>query len=293
MKLDEVIHVLSCPDDSGDLELCENFLKCTICEKSFLMPYNDTVILLPSNSYHPSSDNTRKDYFDWYDNLKKGTQYNRKRNKPKFLPTKLSLGIDNEISSKIPSFKDEMVCEVGSGRRALSLKYAKFSKIIFHTDMDLDDIEYVRMKAKTLGLNNMIFIMCNYFHLPFKHNSIDNLICTGNLGRHGIDHDRKLTKEICQKTKINGNVIVDFSAKERTKIPYAKKDFQFAFKKIDILDFLTTFGLSQTKTFGIGYIPIIHDFSLWSYKIGNFFSKLILPPSRWLTISKNPPSNTK
>jgi len=285
-NLELALSYLACPDDKGSLNSTNNHLICQSCKREFRILNCNTIELLPKHPFHPNLEKSRKGYTKWYSKLLEGNQYSIEKNDKK--STSLPIEFDNDLVSKIQLSKNEFVCEVGSGRRNLSLKYAKNSKFVFHTDLDIEDIEKARVEAKRNNLDNILFVMCNYFHLPFKPASLPYVINTGVLGRHGNEHDEKLLEQICNVTKKGGNIIIDFNAKERKIISTAVDgSLKFNVLKKEIISLILKFNLKIEKIYGLGYLPMIRNYSPLSYKIGNTICKYFLPPSRWLVITKN------
>ena len=282
VSVKQVLKYLACPADGRELIINEKKLLCTNCKEEFQIIHDDTISLLPKSRYNLAPGDTRNEYLTWYSKLLKGNQYAIKKEKKNFLPLNLSRGFDLETISNIELFNNEIVCEVGSGKRSLSIDYAKQAKIVFHTDLDLSDIENARKKAKKLGISNIIFIFCNYFHLPFRKLSLPIMICTGNLGRHGLEHDKKLLEQVSTKACKNAKIYLDFVAKERKIVFYAKDGYSnFGISKKNLITKLEQFNLKIEEIHGIGYAPMMREFSPKTYKLINEIFKTILPPSRW------------
>jgi|TARA_B110000438_G_C15801278_1_gene645279 ubiquinone/menaquinone biosynthesis C-methylase UbiE/uncharacterized protein YbaR (Trm112 family) len=283
--LDDSLEFLACPEDLGTLVKKENTLVCKSCNKEFKILNENTVELLPSEHYKVKLDTTPEYYKIWYDNLLLGNQYVKTDLKDEkiIIPTFLPRGFDEELVSKITFPQSSIVCEVGSGVKSLSLQYAKKSKLVFHTDFDLKDIENARKSARDQNLKNIVFVMCNYFHLPFKENSLPIVINTGVLGRHGAEHDDKLLEGLSKITAYGGKLIFDAYSMERKILPDINKvGRNFAYHKKDISSIISKFDLHIEKITGVGYMPIIGNQINKLYSIVNKISKIFLPPSRWI-----------
>ena len=288
--LDDALEYLACPDDLGTLVKTDNYLTCQSCHKTFKILNENIIELLPKEHYHIKSNDTPEYYKIWYDNLLSGNQYVKTQDDDKkvIIPTFLPGGFDKELVSKVDFPTSSIICEVGSGVKSLSIQYAKKSKLVFHTDFDLKDIVNSRKLARDQNLKNIVFVMCNYFHLPFKENSLPIVINTGILGRHGAEHDDKLLEGMSKVVAYGGKLIFDFYAMERGILPDVNKvGRNFAYSKSSISSLISKFNLHREKIIGVGYMPIIGKQSDKIYKIGNLIAKKLLPPARWVvTCSK-------
>jgi 2-polyprenyl-3-methyl-5-hydroxy-6-metoxy-1,4-benzoquinol methylase len=278
--LETAIHYLGCPDDNEKLFIDGKFLVCQVCKRKFRILNENTIELLPKNPYKPKLAKSSKQYSEWYPKLLEGDQYSGERPNSKKV-----LNVDNydlEMISKIKISQDDIICEVGSGIRSLSLQYAKKAKIVFHTDLDLEDINVARKEAKNKKLENIFFILCNYFNLPFKKKSLPYVICTGILGRHGKEHDEKLLKEITIKLEGKGKFVTTINSKMK-KIFFVNAAHQhYGIKKTEIVDLFSKFNCKIVSIEGLAFLPNSRNASKYGYKILNPISKLFFPPSMWL-----------
>ncbi len=277
--LETAMNYLCCPDDYEKLSIDENFLVCQLCKRKFRILNKNIVELLPKNPYKPKSAQSNKQYSEWYQKLLEGKQYSGERPNSKKV-----LNVDNydlEMISKIEILREDIICEVGSGIRSLSLQYAKKAKIVFHTDLDLEDINIAMTEAKNRKLENVFFVLCNYFNFPFKKKSLSYAICTGILGRHGKEHDEKLLKEITSKLKIKGKFVITINSNMQ-KIFFVKASHQYyGIKKTEIAALFSKFNCRIVSIEGLSFLPNARNTSKYSYKIFNPISKLFFSPSLW------------
>lgn len=269
----DFLKYLSCPDDFNPLAIVDNNIKCTYCNRKFKLHKDNILELLPINPYDPGNENVST-YRIYYNRVRSVKKYSGITNLQK-----IHHSFDKEEISKIPLSNNDIICEVGSGIKSLSLKYAEKSAIVFHTDLVYDDIITVREEAIKRNLNNMIFVVCNYFHLPFLPNLFDCVISTGNFGRHGYPHDKRLLEQISRITKKNGKIIIDFMTKLRNILDRNK---EYDVDKNEIYLMMKNQNLKIISFEGIGVPPYFFYNRAILYKIFNILFKSFIPPARWL-----------
>jgi 2-polyprenyl-3-methyl-5-hydroxy-6-metoxy-1,4-benzoquinol methylase len=284
--LDSLISFLACPDDSNSLYIENNNLKCEFCEKKFRIINENTVELLPTESFEITADDeTTKTYTKYYADLQTlGYSQDPKKKlwgiETKTAPEGFVKTLRNFILKNI---KNEIVCDVGAGSGDYSLLLAKKSKYVFHCDLDLEAIMAAKESAKKHNLKNILFVHCNYFSLPFKDDSLQNITCIDVLER-GREHDKKLIVEISKKLQKTSKVILDFHSKERAKVN-KKLDLGGCYSKDEIITILKQ-SFEITLIVGMGFAPTLNQFPQSLYPILNFLSKKLFPPARWVIIAQ-------
>lgn len=281
--LEKTILFLGCPNDSKPIKIFQDKLVCEFCQNEFKIINENTIELLPSKSFKLRiENNTTKSYSEYYSDLltvghsrdsKKRLWGTKTKTIPKGFVDKLLTLVSNAVGN-------EIVCDIGAGSGDYSLILAKNSKYVFHCDLDLEAILFARAQAENLELNNILFIRCNYFYLPFRDDSLPFITCIDVLLR-GREHDDSLIKEIFKKLQINGKALLDFHSKERIKINKSI-DPDGCYSKNEIFSILSRFNFKVTFISGMGFAPTINKLPKTLYTLTNFSFKKILPPARWI-----------
>lgn len=291
--LNRVLKYFACPNDGSELKSLSHALICKTCNEKFKIINENTFDLVSKNSPIIELDSSTDWYRNFYSYVKKtgsGDSSSSSQYTP-FLKVK-RLGYITQSLKIIQKFtKNQIVYDMGAGRGDYSLALANQASLVFHCDLDLKAINTARKEANNLGLKNIIFVRCDYFHLPFHSNSIPFLTCFGSLLR-GKDHDEKVLEQFLRTVKKDGMLFVDFVGKERTKITHAKFH-ELKYTKNELSELFDRFNLKIIKIQGLSYIIIptvlehlIRKLPFSIYNIFDSFSKLFFPPARWFVISK-------
>lgn len=276
-----------CPYDKSEVFEKGNFLACKQCRQEF--PVQGNFIDFRSKQSIPFNDLSSSGswYQKYYETLLQkgkpeefggfGSVYNS-----------VSEGFVKETLNKLIGLpkKDDYVCDVGAGIGDYSIPIASKCKIIFHCDLDLDAVMLAQKHANEKNIENIFFLACDYFKLPFKENTI-NLTYGIDVIERGHDQDRTLINEVIRITKNNGIMVFDCHSKERFKFTRVKENVLFTYSKTDIVKFCKDFELENIKIIGTGYLPQIKKWSNFEYRLFNNMGKqLCIPPARWLMINK-------
>lgn len=273
---------MACPNDYGALKIFDNKLVCKSCNAEFRIIDENTVNLVPHNEENLVTPQSKDVYSKIYFDLRNiGRPTNPRARRWGLESKSIPLGFVTKLRETILRIIDDsIICDVGAGAGDYSLVLAKKSKLVFHCDLDLEAINAAKAKAKKLNLNNIIFVISDYFSLPFHHNSLPCITCIDVLER-GKEHDMKLFEQMSQKLKPKGTLIADFHSKERTKLTHAS-NLETRYSRNELLTIFPKFNFKIFKIKGTGYFPQIGIQSILIYKICDTISKIIFPPARWL-----------
>jgi SAM-dependent methyltransferase len=217
-KLDEITLLLGCPDDGAMMAPCASGLRCKRCRRFYPMLSTNILELLPSRPvafperselalyregyrsefFRPSE--IRADAKAW------GAPEARSR---RWLRSK-----ERQASEVFHFLRKEtcesnlVFCDLSAGAGYCTFRAAREYRVVFHCDLSMDALAYASAKAKTSGLENIIFIHADYFQPPFR-NTIDHLTCLDTLIR-GTWHETKLLKSIQSVLTAGGAAVVDF-----------------------------------------------------------------------------------
>ena len=281
--LNSTLHFLGCPNDANSLSISNKKLFCNFCKHEFRIIDENIIELLPKTSFEiDTENNTTKSYSEYYLDLQKlGHSSDSKKRlwgtKTKTVPEGFVDTLRNFIFN---NSENKTVCDVGAGSGDYSLLLAKNSKYVFHCDLDLEAIMFAQKTAKKRGLNNILFIRCDYFSLPFQDESLPSMTCIDILLR-GHEHDTKLLTEISKKLQVNGTAILDFHSKERMKI---NKNLEIGgcYSKNEISSVLSKFNFKIMSISGMGFAPTFNKLPKFLYTLTNLSLKIIFPPARWI-----------
>ena len=282
--IDFSLNILACPNCLESLTKQEKILHCLKCNSSFNIIDENIIDLVSSKSFEFKK-NLSSEIYPEYSELRKIGHPINEKSRLWGLESKFGMsGFVTTLRNKILSLlEDEIICDVGAGVGNYSLHFAKQTKFVFHCDLDLETILSAAQEAKKQKINNILFIRCDYFYLPFRSNSLDCITSIDVLEK-GNEHNSKLIKEISNKLTNGGKFIVDFHSKERTKL--TKAPISDRYSKNELYDFINLNNLSINQIIGMGYLPTIRNFSGIVYTILNNMCKLFFPPARWLTIGR-------
>lgn len=285
--LDSTISYLACPNDKGTLSIQNDRLVCNSCKTHFQILNENTIELIPKESFEPKIQNeTTKSYSEYYSDLKTlGHSRDSKKRlwgvKTQTVPEGFVQNLRNIISQIVGN---KIVCDVGAGSGDYSLILARKSQLVFHCDLDIEAIMSAREEAKKLNLDNILFIRSNYFTLPFKDNSLPCITCIDILLR-GQEHDNKLLTEIFSKITNEGIVLFDFHSKERVQIN-KNLDLDGCYSKDEIKTLSRKYNFEIILFKGMGFAPTINKIPKFSYKIANSILSPFVNPARWFIAAR-------
>ena len=281
----KLLEILCCPDDHGSFVNNINFLECSICHRQFQI--NDNIIdLRPSKKFDSKThQNIEHDYDSYYQSLSTSGKPDESKNSFGVAYSWVSEGLVKEITSNLRGKIDnKIVCDIGAGTGDYSVKLAKYSKILFHCDLDVNGIKLAQENAK--NIDNLFFLICDYFFLPFKNESVD-VVYSIDVVERGKEHDKSVIKEMSRLINNKGYCIFDCHAKERSKLTHRIPKSITQYSKEEIKNMTQSF-FKIDEILGTGYMPQIRIWSASKYKILNPLAKIVqFPPARWLLICKS------
>lgn len=275
--------MLRCPDDGFSLVVDNRFLSCTKCARQFQVDGN-FMDLRPSSALDiDKHDDVGAKYDLLYQNLVNAGSLGRDRSPFGLASKSVSPGFFKETASflwkRIGS--DYIVCDVGAGSGDYSVNLASNCKIMLHCDLDREGMALARKNAESRGLENIFFVCCDYFFLPFVDQALD-FVYTVDVLERGAKHDRSLLGEMIRITKKGGNVCFDCHTKERSRITGVEASSD-RYSKDEITALSREFALNVVDIVGTGFIPQVRIWSESEYKFLNFLAKAFkLPPARWM-----------
>lgn len=286
IDISEIVSFLSCPDDGSQLEIHSNALRCTSCNREFPVK-NNFLDIRPKKSVTVNEDGSAESvYHEYYENLTTTCKPGNKIGTFGIISKSIPPGFVSETTFYLQKHmkKSDIVCDVGAGSGDYSINLASKCRIMFHCDLDMDGLVLSQEKARSLGLDNIFFIMCDYFKLPFKPRIIDHTYAIDVIER-GEKHDSMLLSEIARITKKDGHVLFDCHAKERASFTHVTSSELKTYYKNEISELAKEFSLFISCIVGTGFLPQIRIWSSGEYKILNGLAKIMkFPPARWLFV---------
>lgn len=263
--------------------LQDSSLVCTSCARKFGIEGN-LIDLRPRSVVQISKQNeVAIEYDEIYQNLVNSGSLGKDRAPFGLISKSVSPGFFKETISFLRKriSKDLVVCDVGAGSGDYSVELARSCKFMFHCDLDLEGISLAQKNAEEKGLDNILFLRCNYFRLPFLPHVLD-LAYTIDVLERGEEHDKVLLQEIVHVLKNDGLLCFDCHSKERTRLTRVPSSSNRYFKE-EVQTLVNNFSLKLTEITGTGFIPQVRIWSETEYRFLNMLAKMFrFPPARWL-----------
>ncbi len=216
-KFAAIANLLSCPDDGASLRLISGGFRCTHCDRGFPIHKDNLAEILPSQPFElPASVNSgyREAYRQafkqpfhpsetssaWGAEETVATSWARKRRR--------QVAVVQPLITKGMTPNGAILCDIAAGAGYYTLAYAHLFRLVLHCDLSVDNLNYVRRKARSHGIHNIFFLRMDYFAPPFQR-SLDRIICLDTLIR-GEAHDSALLASIARSLKPAGCAVVDF-----------------------------------------------------------------------------------
>lgn len=288
--LNDIINLLCCPDDNAKLLIKDgSSLGCSKCARHFRVNGN-VIDLQPSSKADIDKENeVSAKYHQLYQNLVDTGSLGKDRTPFGLVSRSVSLGFFKETASHLRKriARDFIVCDVGAGSGDYSVELAKNCRVMFHCDLDVSAIAVAQKSAQLQEINNIFFLRCDYFHLPFLPRVLD-FVYTIDVLEHGAKHDKHLLGEMVRVSKSGGYVAFDCHSKERSKLTKVEgTDDRYSKEKIVAM--AKEQSLDVIEVSGTGFIPQVRIWSTTEYRFLNFFAKLFrFPPARWLLSCRTP-----
>jgi SAM-dependent methyltransferase len=284
--LEEVVELLSCPDDGQRLRLERSTLCCQDCDRRFSIDDGNYVELLPKSptDLGPSVEpEYRNQYLDLFGRKfrrsdESGTAWGAMESVPPAWIRKRQRQVrivqDLLVGSGSP--ENMTVCDFAAGAGHYTIAYASLFKLVLHCDLSPENLNYSRNKARDIGLNNVFFLRIDYFRPPFRH-SLDRVICMDTIIR-GYAHDQLLLKGIFAALNWGGEAIIDFHNwwhNPFRRLGLLKDNFSFnkSYSRKEAESLLESIGISRYK-----YTPFFQEFEPQGL-FGPIWSRL-MPPTR-------------
>jgi SAM-dependent methyltransferase len=214
----EIVSFFCCPDDGAALAAESDKFVCSRCARLFSILDGNTLDLLPSEPFFLEMGRVSPVYWKGYrkefnrafilgdgskawgacDGMSRRFERLRKRQTEEVL----------QFLWKEQPCSEGVFCDLSAGAGHVTLEAARRSRIVFHCDLSLDSLAYVRNKARKADITNMVFVRADYFQPPFR-GFVDSLACLDTLIR-GTWHESRLLKSIQQVLAPTGVAVVDF-----------------------------------------------------------------------------------
>jgi len=212
----EIATFLRCPDDGSIVRFERTELQCSLCSRRFAIWGNNIIEMLPTRPFqlskHASAaytrgylENFRKRFFEDANALAWGSE---ETVSDSWIRKRLRQVRKVEPILKEGSNPEHVLCDVAAGAGHYTLAYAAQFRFVFHCDLSVPNLNYVRRRARQLGIRNIVLVRCDYFSLPFRQ-TMDRVICLDTLIR-GKEHDSTLLQAICRTLAPSGRAVVDF-----------------------------------------------------------------------------------
>ena len=282
--LQDILDLLSCPDDQQSLRRTQTALCCNGCGRHFPVYEDNFVELLPSGAAPlPLSINEeyRKCYLALFSQKVEDNKtaiawgaeesatepWVRKRRRQ-------VLAVFPLATTDIESTRSTL-CDIAAGAGYYTFAYAEHFRRILHCDLSIENLNYCRRRAYERSIKNIFFLRIDYFRMPFRH-SIDRILCLDTIIR-GQGHDGLLLKSITEGLNRGGKAIVDFHNwwhNPLRRLGLLKDTFvsNTSYSRRSAESLLAATGIQEFE-----YTPFHQEFP--SGRVGSMCARLI-PPTR-------------
>lgn len=285
-RLSDIVSVLACPDDRSNIIYSDELLICSLCKRRFVVKGNFIDLRAKSSVTINCKTEEESRYHAIYQSLISKDSLARSAMPFGVASKSVSAGFVRETISHLSKYmqRDFLVCDVGAGAGDY-IDLARSCKTMFHCDLDVGGIALAQENARAKELDNILFLRCDYFRLPFKEHSLD-FVYTVDTVERGVCNDKMLLLEISRVTKNGGYISFDCHTKERLRVTHVIPPLK-CYSKGEILELATEFSLDVLDMVGTGFIPQVRIWSTAEYRILNKLAKIArFPPARWLLICK-------
>lgn len=212
--LQELLPILTCPDDHGALRESGDGLECAGCGRRFPVLAPNLVELLPrvealrddGSAYSADylAERSREFVFRadaeaW--GAPEGRPEPWVERKYRQVEAVRELLLDGEPSEGV-------MCDFSAGAGYYTFAYARDWRYVLHCDLSVDGLAYAHRKAERLGLRNILFVRMDYLRPPFR-GTLDRVVCLDSLIR-GEAHEKRLLGTIRRALRPGGAAVVDF-----------------------------------------------------------------------------------
>jgi ubiquinone/menaquinone biosynthesis C-methylase UbiE len=216
-RFSAIIGLLSCPDDSAPLSYDSSALTCSSCARRFAIHGNNFAEILPRQPRSLSAAMNLAYHHDYlqafdqpYSYSETSTAWGAEEVNPKSWVRKRrrQVAMVQHLIAEGTLPGDSILCDIAAGAGYYTFDYASIFRFVLHCDLSVDNLNYARRKAHSLGIQNIFFLRADYFALPFRH-SLDRIICMDTLIR-GEAHDAIVLANIARSLRPDGLAVVDF-----------------------------------------------------------------------------------
>lgn len=287
MPLSQLIQKLQCPDTGESLLRSGNTLRSEKTGVEHRIIAENFVELLPSKPAELSETCKWIEATNFYEHqLKKRIDLSTEEEKAWGIYSEFPEGYRHFIDLEINSIEKlsrktqrKVLLDLSGGCGTFTFHLAKVFDHVIHFDLYDQSLNYAWHQAQKRGLNNILFVRGDYFHLPFKMESISQIISTDAFIYYSPADDLRVLQNAINLLERDGILFADFHNKK----PLRNNQDIHEYTKYEMKTLLA--GLPNAKLGRLCGVPT----SLLRGPLRNALYKLPLtPPVRWtLTIPGN------
>jgi SAM-dependent methyltransferase len=212
-----IASLLCCPDDGAPLTYDSAALICSSCLRRFAIYAGNLAEILPRQPRGPSPGANPAYHHSYLQAFEQPYSYDetstawgaeelnseswtRKRRRQVAMVQRLI------TEGTLPGAS--ILCDIAAGAGYYTFAYASHFRFVLHCDLSVDNLNYARRKAHSLGIRNIFFLRTDYFAPPFRH-SLDRIVCMDTL-ISGEAHDAVLLANIARTLRPDGRAVVAF-----------------------------------------------------------------------------------
>lgn len=187
MDIVESVHLLCCPLCRSELYLSEGNLYCVKCSASFpieqgiasLMPQDlrtDYALTMQQRDL-----NRRAAEVGWKTAVKEHVESHHCEQGAEYAYEYASREARADFRFLMPVTQDSIVLDIGSGWGNITTAFARTCRCVIALDTNLENLDFVRIRAQQDGLGNVILVQGDACTLPIQTASCDAVTMVGVL----------------------------------------------------------------------------------------------------------------
>lgn len=302
MNIFDFFKFIKCPD-CGSVDLYDNarVYEIQCCECSWVGNYSEDkklLDLMPSKPKDVKLCVKRLSVYEYYSSqfYKKleniGSKANSgwsvsgpgASNRVRFFHDRLSEVVQEKLI-KINQLDNKTMVDLSAGSGDYTFQNINNFDYIFHCEIDYDGLINSKKRADEMGIDNIIFVHCDYLQIPFKSKSFNAILLIDSLEYYGYENDHNVINQSYDILKEGGLSILDFHRKRFFKdnnllYEYDNKDIRLVCK--------SNSGI-KVEEFSKAIVGRISGMSYNKYIYWILNRMFFLPPVRSLVVMRRVP----
>jgi ubiquinone/menaquinone biosynthesis C-methylase UbiE len=190
---------------------------------------------------------------------------------------------ENIINIRPSNKSKKIMIDLSAGSGNYTFANAVNFDYVLHCEIDFGALVSAEKQAESLGINNIIFVHCDYLQIPFKSNMFDVTLLIDSLEYYGYDNDHHVINQSYNILKEGGISILDFHRKR----PFKSNKLLYEYNNMDINSVCKSNSKTNVVKLSQSTIGRISSMSLTNKYIYSLLNWMFfLPPVRSISIMK-------